>query len=564
MTAEVRDRAPARGKKDTIDQNQPPSIRLPKGGGASRGIGEKFSANPVTGTGSMSVPIYASPGRSGFGPKLALTYDSGAGNGSFGLGWSLDLPSISRKTDKGLPRYEDAVESDVFIVSGSEDLVPETLDGVRYEDTDSVPGYTIHRYRPRVEGTFARIERWTRRNDRDVHWRVVTRDNLLTIYGIDDDSRIFDPQDRSHIFRWLISETRDDKGNAIVYGYKREDGAGVDSARTCERHRGSPADARRSVNRYLKRIRYGNRQPLLNAEGERPHWVPAAQLQAVEWLFEVVLDYGEHDADAPTPNDAGPWSYRSDPFSTYRAGFEIRTTRLCQRVLMFHHFPNEAGVGSDCLVRSTDFDYVHEEDPADVRNPIYSLLSSVVQRGYRRVGAGYAVRSLPPVEFEYSRPVVQDVVEDVDSESLEGLPIGVDGARYRWTDLHGAGIPGILTEQAGGWFYKANGTPLDGSRVALGPPERVSERPNDALAAGARLMDLAGDGRLDVAVLDRMPAGFYEHDGDEGWLPFRPLGSRLTRSLDDANARLVDLTGDGLADVLITESEAVAWHRSLG
>jgi hypothetical protein len=31
-----------------------PQIALPKGGGAIRGIGEKFSANPVTGTGSMT------------------------------------------------------------------------------------------------------------------------------------------------------------------------------------------------------------------------------------------------------------------------------------------------------------------------------------------------------------------------------------------------------------------------------------------------------------------------------------------------------------------------------
>ena len=34
-----------------------PAVSLPKGGGAIRGIGEKFAANPVTGTGSMSVPI---------------------------------------------------------------------------------------------------------------------------------------------------------------------------------------------------------------------------------------------------------------------------------------------------------------------------------------------------------------------------------------------------------------------------------------------------------------------------------------------------------------------------
>jgi hypothetical protein len=46
-----------------------PSLSLPKGGGAIRGIGEKFAANPVTGTGSLNVPIYTSPGRSGSGTQ---------------------------------------------------------------------------------------------------------------------------------------------------------------------------------------------------------------------------------------------------------------------------------------------------------------------------------------------------------------------------------------------------------------------------------------------------------------------------------------------------------------
>src|SRR5215831_8455118 len=98
-------------------------------------IGEKFAANPVTGTGSMSVPLAISPGRSAFGPQLSLAYDSGAGNGPFGVGWSLSLPAITRKTDKGLPQYHDAEESDVFILSGSEDLVPVLeSDGTRFKD----------------------------------------------------------------------------------------------------------------------------------------------------------------------------------------------------------------------------------------------------------------------------------------------------------------------------------------------------------------------------------------------------------------------------------------------
>jgi len=91
----------------------------------------------------MSVPIAASPGRSGFGPKLSLSYDSGAGNGPFGFGWSLSLPSITRKTDKGLPQYLDAEESDVFILSGAEDLVPvyrQDPDG-SWVASPSHPGY---------------------------------------------------------------------------------------------------------------------------------------------------------------------------------------------------------------------------------------------------------------------------------------------------------------------------------------------------------------------------------------------------------------------------------------
>ena len=67
------DAAPLR--QPTPAQSAAPSLSLPKGGGAVRGIGEKFAANPVTGTGSMEVPIYASPGRSGFGLRLSLSYD---------------------------------------------------------------------------------------------------------------------------------------------------------------------------------------------------------------------------------------------------------------------------------------------------------------------------------------------------------------------------------------------------------------------------------------------------------------------------------------------------------
>lgn len=551
-----------------------PKVELPKGGGAIRGIGEKFAANPVTGTGSMSVPIATSPGRAGFGPQLSLSYDSGAGNGVFGFGWNLSMPSITRKTDKGLPRYfdtEDADPSDVFILSGAEDLVPLlNIDETRYEDIND-PDYIIHRYRPRIEGLFARIERWTHKINGDVHWRSLSQDNILTLYGKDSHSRIHDPEDTRRIFSWLICETRDDKGNAVVYQYKPEDGVGVTLSQVHEKNRGSLNDPRRSANRYLKRILYGNVTSALG-NGQRPHFLDDLPNFDPRWMFETVFDYGEHDDAAPKPDDLGPWAFRADPFSTYRPGFEVRTTRLCQRVLMFHHFPDDGtlvGESYDGLVRSTDFTYSHQQDPQDSRNSIYTFLQQVRQTSYKRknnqVANGYIKRSLPPVEYTYSQPIAQDTVEEVDSLSLENLPIGVDGAAYQWTDLHSEGIPGIITEQADSWWYKCNISPISDSErpVQFTPLERVTSRPNMALASGAQFMDLAGDGQLDLVMLDGPTPGLVEHDKQEGWQSFKPFKYRLNRNFQDPNLKFIDLDGDGHADVMISEDDAFIWHASL-
>jgi hypothetical protein len=92
------------------------TAELPKGGGAVRGLGEKFAPDLHTGTGACSVPIDLPPGRAGLQPSLTLAYNSGSGNGPFGLGWSLGVPGITRQTSRGLPTYDD--ERDVFVLSG--------------------------------------------------------------------------------------------------------------------------------------------------------------------------------------------------------------------------------------------------------------------------------------------------------------------------------------------------------------------------------------------------------------------------------------------------------------
>ena len=565
-----------------------PQISLPKGGGAIRGIGEKFSVNPVTGTGSMTIPIPTSPGRSSSTPQVVLSYDSGAGNGPFGLGWQLSLPSITRKTDKGLPKYDDDAESDAFILSSAEDLVPVQVkksnnEWVRQNNPPlTVFGkkYLVQKYRPRVEGLFARIERWTNAVDRkDTFWRSISKDNITTWYGRTEKSRIADPADSTRVFTWLICQSYDDKGNILIYDYKREDSIGLDLAQTHERNR-TPES--RSANQYLKRIRYGNRTPFLpKFDPEQP---PTALPSDTDWLFEVVFDYGEHDKASPHPSDDATnlatksrlWPVRNDPFSSYRAGFDVRTYRLCERVLMFHHFPGEPEVGADCLVRSTDFTYSDEKNPTDARNPIFSFLLSVTQTGYKRKAPpdiGYLKKSLPPVEFTYSAATIQKEIQEVDPASLENLPTGLDGSAYQWVDLDGEGLSGMLSEQAAGWFYKRNLSPInvvgqDGSahvEAHFAPVELVVTKPAFGLTSGrAQFMDLAGDGQPDLVTFRGLIPGFYERTPDAGgWEPFAPMASLPVLDWDDPNLKFVDLTGDGHADILITEDDVFRWHPSL-
>src|SRR5436190_8847935 len=141
---------------DALSSVALPTITAPRGGGAIRSIGETFRAALVTGTGSLAIPVPLSPSRAGNRPQLTLAYDSGQGQGTFGIGWSIDLPSISRRTDKGLPRYMDAEESDEFVLSGAEVLVPaHAKTGTAYHrDAFDDGDYHVQRYRPRVEGAF--------------------------------------------------------------------------------------------------------------------------------------------------------------------------------------------------------------------------------------------------------------------------------------------------------------------------------------------------------------------------------------------------------------------------
>lgn len=493
-----------------------PKVEVPKGGGAVRGIGEKFQANAATGSASATVPLAVLPGRNGFTPALSLSYDSGAGNGVFGLGWSLPVGSIQRKTDKGLPHYRD--DEDTFVLSGSEDLVPV---GSARSATEGSASYDVQRYQPRVESGYARIERWTDTTTRVSHWRTWTPQNVRRLYGDVSSARLTHPSVSRWVFAWYLTEERDELGNVVVYEY---DGHARDGAFD------SVAEDRRTPSHvYLKRVKWGNVAP-----GD-----------ATAFFYELVLDYGDHTASPPTPTPDTTCPARADVFSRHRARFDVRCYRLCRRALLFARFPD--GVDGDAvLVKATELAYDE--------NAVATTLTSATHRGYAPDGSS---QTLPALTFGYtaaSRASAPAYLTGVDD-----LPNGVDFRSAQWVDLDGEGLAGLLTEQGGAWWYKRNE-----GEGRLAHARRLPSLPNVPLA-GAQLVDVDGDGRLEVVQRGGGLHGYHARArGSDAWEPFRAFRQVTNVDPNGPNVVTLDADGDGLPDLVAALARSLVTYPSEG
>ncbi len=114
---------------------------------------------------------------------------------------------MSRKTSRGVPRYDDQL--DTFVLSGAEDLVP----------VEHQTGIT--RDKLRTEGIFARIEHHHTADQN--FWKVWSKGGLVSYYGTpaagDEDTAVVanpDPLRRDNRFAWNLSRAEDAFGNHIT------------------------------------------------------------------------------------------------------------------------------------------------------------------------------------------------------------------------------------------------------------------------------------------------------------------------------------------------------------
>lgn len=176
-------------------------ISLPSGPGSIEGLGDAFEPQLNSGTSSYSVPIAIPQGVAGFQPNITLRYNSGAGNGPFGVAWSAKPGlSIQRQVEKGLPTYG---ESDTYTLNGEE--------LVRLNDGT---------YRTENESAFRRIQR------EGTGWLVYdkngTKHYLGTVPVSENPSRLLKPgggESFFDTFRWCENHAVDVHDNRIEYTY---------------------------------------------------------------------------------------------------------------------------------------------------------------------------------------------------------------------------------------------------------------------------------------------------------------------------------------------------------
>ena len=484
-------------------------IALPTGGGAIRGLGESFTPDLHTGTGNARVPLPLPAGRNGFQPTLDLVYSTGNGNGPFGVGWALGVPSIAVWTSNGVPLYDGA---ETYRLGSVGELVLVGDDA------------TTARFQPKKEAQFARIQR--HRLGRNVYWEVQARDGTRSLYGARTNAggTAVEPSaivaEHRKIFAWHLTETTDVFGNRIEYTYR------PDQPEAQYRRRLDETNGHRWHGCLLNSVRYVD--------------YPAPG--GTRFLVTVTFEYED----------------RPDPFSDHRAGFDVRSALRCRRITVATH----ADVQREQRVRSYELAYLDTRDDGKLAGILNgaSLLSRVSIVGYdanTAAAPGTGSQELAPIDFSYTtfEPERRRFAA-VRGDALPAQSLAAPDLEL--IDVTGDGLPDLVQLGPVPRYWRNGGQKFEEPRFLRAVPAGV------ALGApNVRVLDANGDGRADVFAADLGASFPLMTSANAAKEPVQLYAKLPTVSLDDPQVRLVDLDGDGLTDIMRSGSRFECFFNAM-
>jgi len=164
------------------------------------GLTTNINPNLFTGTAGATIPIEIPPGRNGLQPNLMLTYQSSAGNSWLGVGWSLEVGRIQRKSRHGVDYNGDDYQLN--------------MNGALVDLVYVGPDGNDRRYQAKIEGSFYRIKKITNGD----YWEVTDKMGTRHLFGQTNSSRrMYFTGNR--IFAWGLDYVEDIHTNYMTYTY---------------------------------------------------------------------------------------------------------------------------------------------------------------------------------------------------------------------------------------------------------------------------------------------------------------------------------------------------------
>lgn len=491
-----------------------------------------YETDLSTGAATYNYPIYIPQGRNGIEPGVSLFYNnqSSSADSIVGYGWNLSVGgSISRSQEYGVLEMYDTDEFYLNMNGASGKLEAVSLD----DDEHGLYGL-------KVEEAFYKYEFQS-----DDSWIVTDQSGNSYYFGQSADSRQDDPDDSSRIAEWYLDEIRDLSGNYVRFAYSEDQG--------------------RVYPESIYYTGYGSAD------------------SSNDGVFEI--DFG--------------LAVRDDWTKWYDKGFEVKTEYLIGDISVYY---------DGFLVREYDLSYASGE------NGTRSMLDSIVEKGISLEGDvvtlpetsfEYSSNS----SYTFSTSTFYSSKDDgylidvngngyadwcLEGDSLSSpytatcdLDFGMSfGSEYTahftpsgvafglpeegtFVDMNGDSLPELLAMyELPGYSYNCMYYNLRGSDGPLGEHyPGCMPAGGDRTAAGFRYGDFDGDGLSDLFTGDATSADWldtggyiYLNDGDYGFVGSSfeaPVtfswGADASPGLhekQDSGARLVDINGDGLTDVL--------------
>ncbi|NOK15896.1 toxin TcdB middle/N-terminal domain-containing protein [Corallococcus carmarthensis] len=485
--------------------SQAPS--LPGGGGSLGGLGETFTPDLHSGTGAFSVPLDLPNGPNDIGPKLSLRYDSAGGNGPFGMGWTLPLPRIVRSSMVGRPHYDD---SDILVLEGSGPLV-------------RLPGGGLS---PEVETGDWRIERLGE------GFRVTDRAGMRYELGTSIDSRL--PGLAGGTWAWLVHRSQDNLGNTVTFTWRV-----AGNQRYLQELAYGPYRVGFHHEARPDPLRWGRGGFLLRTDERcasvELHLVGATQSLVRRWA----LGYGSGQ-----PNGA------SQLTSITLSGFAADGSQLSSPPLRLKYTEPEAprlrhmGVLDDGAL-PPGLDGRGRVELVDWNG---DGLPDLIE-----IGTAGTARVWPNLGGQWGRPRNAGLVPQLAGPS----------ARAALLDMDGDGLADVVRIDE----------PLRGfqPRRAQGfaRPVAWENAPAVSLASpGCRLADFDGDGLIDLMWGNGRALMLAQRSERGGWQPVPSVAPETPGGppcdLADPHVFCADMTGDGAPDVVRVDGQGVTYWPYLG